>query len=409
MPKGQKFMLAGRILTGLGALALLGSAVLYALAAALPDTFYMPDAAQPLQIASMPYVRVQNGTAAVAEADTAAPDSSRNVTLSLFGVVPLKTVRAVSAETRTVQVCGTPFGVKLFSDGALVVAFSDRYTAPGAENPAKAAGLRLGDWIVSAGGRAVRSNDDLTAAIKAAGGAPLEIVYRRGNAQYTATMTPAQDASTGEYKAGVWVRDSGAGIGTMTFLDAAHGTFAGLGHAISDSDTGEDLSLLSGEIVPVTVTGCIKGAAGSPGELRGEFSQSAAGRVLANDAAGVYGVYTGAVTGQAMPVAAVQEIAAGEAEIWTTVNGTTAKAYKINIERVNMTGSDPNRNLVLRVTDPELLQTAGGIVQGMSGSPIVQKGKLVGAVTHVLVNNPARGYGIFAAAMLEKADAVAAQ
>lgn len=394
-----------RLAALLAFLLLLAGACIAGLAAALPDTFYTADAPTALQVASMPYLTAQKKQGSVA-ADSASPDTSANVTLALFGVLPVKTVRAVSTPRRTVQVCGTPFGVKLFSDGALVVAFSDRYTALGSENPAKAAGLRLGDLIVSAGGREVRSNDDLTAAIQAADGRPLPVVYRRGGAQYTAELVPVKDEQ-GDYKAGVWVRDSGAGIGTMSFIDPAHGTFAGLGHSISDADTGADLTLLSGEIVPVTITGCIRGAAGSPGELRGEFSAAPAGTVLANDTAGVYGQYSGSQTGHSMPVANLQEVTPGDAELWTTVQGTTAQPYKVKIERVTMTGSDPNRNLLIRVTDARLLEATGGIVQGMSGSPIVQNGQLAAVLTHVLVNDPTSGYAIFAATMLEKADAVA--
>lgn len=394
-----------RLAALLAFLLLLAGACIAGLAAALPDTFYTADAPTALQVASMPYLTAQKKQGSVA-ADSANPDASANVTLALFGVLPVKTVRAVSTPRRTVQVCGTPFGVKLFSDGALVVAFSDRYTALGSENPAKAAGLRLGDLIVSAGGREVRSNDDLTAAIRAADGRPLPVVYRRGGAQYTAELVPVKDEQ-GDYKAGVWVRDSGAGIGTMSFIDPAHGTFAGLGHSISDADTGADLTLLSGEIVPVTITGCIRGAAGSPGELRGEFSAAPAGTVLANDTAGVYGQYSGSQTGHSMPVANLQEVIPGDAELWTTVQGTTAQPYKVKIERVTMTGSDPNRNLLIRVTDARLLEATGGIVQGMSGSPIVQNGRLAAVLTHVLVNDPTSGYAIFAATMLEKADAVA--
>ena len=215
------------------------------------------------------------------------------------------------------------------------------------------------------------------------------------------------DSTTGAYRAGLWVRDSSAGIGTMTFLDPANGTFAGLGHAISDTDTGTDIALLSGEIVPVTITGCVSGAAGSPGELRGEFSAAAAGTVLANDTTGVYGCYTGPMEGESLPLAWPQQIEPGEAEILATISGSTPRRYTVRIERVDMTSSDPNRNLLLRVTDPELLAATGGIVQGMSGSPILQNGCLVGAVTHVLVNDPSRGYGIFASTMLEKADAIA--
>lgn len=394
-----------RLTALLAFLLLLAGACIAGLAAALPDTFYTADAPTALQVASMPYLTAQKKQGSVA-ADSASPDTSANVTLALFGVLPVKTVRAVSTPRRTVQVCGTPFGVKLFSDGALVVAFSDRYTALGSENPAKAAGLRLGDLIVSAGGREVRSNDDLTTAIQAANGRPLPVVYRRGGAQYTAELVPVKDEQ-GDYKAGVWVRDSGAGIGTMSFIDPAHGTFAGLGHSISDADTGADLTLLSGEIVPVTITGCIRGAAGSPGELRGEFSAAPAGKVLANDTAGVYGQYSGGQTGHSMPVANLQEVIPGDAELWTTVQGTTAQPYKVKIERVTMTGNDPNRNLLIRVTDARLLEATGGIVQGMSGSPIVQNGQLAAVLTHVLVNDPTSGYAIFAATMLEKADAVA--
>lgn len=394
-----------RAAAGTVVLALAGAAVLAGLAASLPDTLYTDGALHELTVASMPYLSAKSRQGQL-PADSAVPDKSGNVTLALFGVVPVKTVRVVSTERRTVRVCGTPFGVKLFSDGALVVAFSDRYTALGSENPGKAAGLRLGDLIISAGGRAVRSNDDLTEAIRAAGGAPLTVVYRRGGTQHTAQLTPVQDEN-GEYKAGVWVRDSGAGIGTMSFVDTLHGTFAGLGHSISDSDTGADLTLLSGEIVPVTITGCIRGAAGSPGELRGEFSASAVGRVLANDTAGVYGSYSGPAIGQELPVANLQEVKVGDAELWATVQGVTAKPYKVKIEQVNMTGTDENRNLLIKATDESLLEITGGIVQGMSGSPIVQNGRLAAVLTHVLVNDPTEGYAIFAATMLEKADAVA--
>lgn len=399
-----------RILRSLAAvflcLVILFSALFWWLRRALPDTFYTAGGTQELSVASMPWVSVQQKEQTVTQVGQADPDKSANVTLALFGTIPLKTVRSVHVTSRSVQVCGTPFGVKMFSDGALVVAFSDQYTRLGTENPAKEAGLKLGDLIVSAGGQAVRSNEELTQAITAAQGKALSVVYRRQGQAYTTTLTPVQDAATGAYRAGVWVRDSSAGIGTMTFWDPQRSTFAGLGHAISDTDTGADITLLSGEIVPVVITGCISGTAGSPGELRGEFSSTAVGTVLANDTTGIYGQCTGGLTGQNCPVAQPQEIALGDAEVWTTISGSTPQRYTVRIERVNMTSSDPNRNLVIKVTDPDLLAATGGIVQGMSGSPIVQNGKLVGAVTHVLVNDPTRGYGIFATTMLEKADSL---
>lgn len=151
----------------------------------------------------------------------------------------------------------------------------------------------------------------------------------------------------------------GGGYRDVSFIDPLHGTFAGLGHSISDADTGAELTLLSGEIVPVTVTGCVRGAAGSPGELRGEFAASPVGRVLANDTAGVYGSYSGPAAGQIVEVANLQEVTTGPAELWATVEGTAAKAYAVRIERVTMTGTDPNRNLLIRVTDQTLLEKDG--------------------------------------------------
>lgn len=293
----------------------------------------------------------------------------------------------------------------MFSDGALVVAFADRYSASGRENPAKEAGLRLGDLIISAAGRPVHSNDDLSAALQTGQGSAVTILYRRGGHEYTAQLTPCADAS-GVYKAGLWVRDSSAGIGTLTFVDPVAGTFAGLGHPISDVDTGANFTLLSGEIVPVTVTGVRSASPGTAGELRGEFLSDILGIVTGNDATGLYGRWTAPAqnVGTMLPIAAPGEVHTGDAELWTTLSGRTAQHYTVRIERVGSGGQDANRDLTLRITDPALLSVTGGIVQGMSGSPLVQDGKLVGAVTHVLVGTPAKGYGIFADTMLKMAE-----
>ena len=399
----------------LGVLALTGALLataLLGLRAALPDTFYIEPGGT-LTLAAMPFLRAgepsRGSTAAVSGSSET---GSANQTLRLFGMLPVKTVRTVASATRTVTVSGAPFGVKMFADGALVVAFSDQLTALGTENPAKEAGLRLGDVIVSAAGQAIHGNEELSMAITSAEGNPIEVVFSRDGVQHTCTLTPVRDRDSGVWRAGVWVRDSSAGIGALTFVDTEYGTFAGLGHAVSDSDTGADFPLLSGEIVPVTIIGVQKGAAGAPGELQGEFSGAAAlGTVSANDATGVYGTLqnpAAAVTGQVMPVAEIQQVAPGPAQILTTIDGTAPQWYDVTIERVNMTAGDPNRNLLIRVTDDRLLSVTGGIVQGMSGSPVVQNGTLVGAVTHVLVNDPTRGYGIFAATMLERADAAGA-
>ncbi len=370
----------------------------------LPDTFYV-EQGQELTIASMPWLKEKSSSVQEVAAGSMGQDDGSNRTLALFGLVPVKTVRAISSERREVTVCGTPFGIKMFSNGALVVAFSDLYTSLGSENPAKEAGLRLGDLIISAGGHTVRNNDELSAAITEAAGGAMQVVYLRSGEKQQCTLTPVKDQS-GVYKAGVWVRDSSAGIGTLTFADTENGTFAGLGHAISDTDTGTSISLLSGEIVPVSITGYVRGTAGSPGELRGEFSgETILGTVLSNDETGVYGALTGSVQGTKYPVANSQEVTVGDAQILTTIAGGQAKLYDVRIERVNLNAGDPNRNMMIEITDPEILSATGGIVQGMSGSPILQNGRLVGAVTHVLINDPSRGYAIFAQTMLCAADA----
>ena len=396
-----------RVLALVLAGALVLAALVWGLGAMLPDTFYVAPGTA-LQFAAAPWLQARQPAGTVAPADNTKEDTSWNTTLTLFGTLPIKTVRTVAVARRSVTVSGAPFGVKMFSNGALVVAFSDQYTVLGAENPAKEAGLRLGDLIVRAAGRTVRNNEEFSDAIAAAQGGAIEIVYLRGGAQRTCQLKPVLDRSSGVYRAGVWVRDSSAGIGTLTFADPLNHTCAGLGHAISDNDTGADIALLSGEIVPVVITGCQRGAAGVPGELRGEFNGGAAlGSVLANDVTGVYGSLTGDLSGQSIELANIQEITPGAAQILTTVSGSAPQSYSVQIEKVNMSSADPNRNLLLRVTDEALLQATGGIIQGMSGSPILQNGRLVGAVTHVLVNDPTRGYGIFAQTMLTKADGVA--
>lgn len=359
---------------------------------------------QTLQLPRFAWVEPLRGRGSRNVASTRAVGSYQ-VTLALGGWLPVRTIRAVVTERPTVTVCGTPFGVKMFSEGALVVGFSDVNTAAGPENPAKAAGLRLGDRVIRIGSTATEDNDAVKQALEAAQGSAVEVVYVRSGEQRQTSLTPVWDASSAQWRAGMWVRDSSAGVGTLTFADEEKGVFAGLGHPISDSDTGESIALRSGEIVPCQITGCSKGTAGSPGELKGRFlSAHAIGTIRINGENGVYGSTRARFAGQKMEVAFAQEVEAGDAEIWTTTSGETPRAYRVKIEKIS--DADPRRNMVLRVVDRELLAQTGGIVQGMSGSPIVQNGRLVGAVTHVLVNDPTRGYGIFAQTMLEQAERV---
>ena len=291
----------------------------------------------------------------------------------------------------------------MFSDGALVVGFSDLHVAGGRANPAKEAGLKLGDRVISMNGMPTRSNDELKSAIEQAEGNAITVVYIRDSAQQSTTLTPVKD-DAGSWKAGMWVRDSSAGVGTLTFVDPEKGIFAGLGHSINDSDTGSSVALRSGEIVACEIIGYSAGSIGSPGELKGRFIGShALGTIVKNDRTGVYGTTRRVFSGKQCEVAFAQEVKPGSAIMITTIEGTTPKEYTVEIERITLAGGEKSHDLVIRVTDPRLLQTTGGIVQGMSGSPIIQEGRLVGAVTHVLVNDPARGYGIFIENMLDAA------
>ena len=382
--------------------------LLLALAAALgwlysclPDRVYL-EPGQALYLPRFAWVEPQRGHGSRNVASTRAVGSYQT-TLTLGGWLPIKTIRAVVTERPRVTVCGTPFGVKMFSEGALIVGFSEIGQAGGGtSNPAKEAGLRLGDRVICIGQTRTESNDAVKEALDAAEGQSVEVVYIRSGEQKLTALTPVWDGAAGQWRAGMWVRDSSAGVGTLTFADEELGVFAGLGHPISDSDTGESVALRSGEIVPCEITGCSAGTAGNPGELKGHFlSAHAIGTIRINGENGVYGTTRTHFSGQLREIAFAQEVVTGPAEIWATIEGETPRAYRIQIERVS--DADPRRNLVIRVTDPSLLSATGGIVQGMSGSPILQNGRLVGAVTHVLVNDPTRGYGIFAQTMLEQA------
>ena len=219
-----------------------------------------------------------------------------------------------------------------------------------------------------------------------------------------------KDKTTEGWRTGMWVRDSGAGIGTMTFYDLTTGYFSGLGHGIKDVDTHQELRLLSGEIVPVKITGIVKSKNGTAGQLKGSFMTTiASGKILHNGTTGVYGKAYTMEKDNLMEVANPGEIRTGKAVMITTISGTQPQEYEIEIEKVNLTSNDRNKNMVIRITDSRLLTLTGGLVAGFSGSPIVQNGKLVGAVTHVFVNQVDRGYGIFATNMLATMDNVAQQ
>jgi stage IV sporulation protein B len=300
---------------------------------------------------------------------------------------------------------GQAVGIKLFSQGVLVVGLQDLTTDQGLASPAKACGVKEGDIITHVNGTPVNSIEEVQAALQQAQGDTLSLRFLRGQETREATTRAVACAAGGDYKLGAWIRDSMAGIGTLTFADPQTGLVATLGHGINDTDTSVLMTLKSGAITPATIASVVKGMDGQPGELRGCFtSQADLADLYANTAQGVFGTLTdpSALSGQAIPVAQPEEVHTGSATILANIVDDVVEEYSVEITRVYDSPTD-TRDLMLQVTDPRLLDTTGGIVQGMSGSPILQDGKLVGAVTHVLIDHADQGYGILATHMLEAA------
>jgi stage IV sporulation protein B len=271
--------------------------------------------------------------------------------------------------------------------------------------PAKTCGLQTGDVIVKCDGSSVDSSEQFQSLLQKNGGDTMELQVKRDGSSMTLSVEPEQNEQ-GVYCIGAWIRDSMAGVGTLTYYDPTTQTYGALGHGITDVDTAKLMPLASGSIMETTVKAVRKGSQGSPGELKGDFSvQRDVGTLWANTEGGVFGTVSDEnfiEMGEAMPVASRQEIHTGPATILSTVGGSDTQEYAVEITRL-YPGEQPARNMLVRVTDQRLLAATGGIVQGMSGSPIIQDGKLVGAVTHVLVNDPTRGYGIFIENMLDAA------
>lgn len=284
--------------------------------------------------------------------------------LTLGGLIPIKEVTVTVTEDAVVMVCGTPFGIKLYTKGVLVVGLSDVDTAAGKANPAAAAGVCVGDTILTVNGQEVSTGDEVGDLIRQSGGKRVTLRLERDGVAFDAAFTPAKTADG--YRAGLWVRDSAAGIGTLTFYDPVTGAFGGLGHPVCDVDTGERMSLSGGEIVPARIFGITKGKAGKPGELKGCFDTGSLGMLTQNNDNGLYGTLTAYPFGwQTMAVAHRQQVTEGYAQIVCTVEGSRPRAYDVEIEKVRYGGAESTRNLVIRITDPDLLSKTGGIVQGM--------------------------------------------
>lgn len=303
-------------------------------------------------------------------------------------------------QTGKVIPLGTTFGIKLFTDGVIVASLSDIYTENGVCCPAADAGILPGDYLLQADGLDIPDNATLAKYIGQSGGNPITFQVRREDQVFEAQITPVY--GEGSFKTGMWVRDSAAGIGTLTFYDPESGIFAGLGHGICDMDTNGVMALKSGEPAPITLSGIVKGEANNPGQLKGYFSSDESlGTLLVNQETGVYGTLYDPPTGEGIEILPKDQVECGPVQFLVSLDETGPQLYDGEITQI-VNEDQQTKNLVVHVTDPRLLELTGGIVQGMSGCPILQNGKLAGAVTHVFTEDPTTGYGIFAQVMWEE-------
>ncbi len=332
--------------------------------------------------------------------------SDSNGKLMLCGVIPIKDVSLEYETAEKLIPCGSPFGIKLFTEGVVVVKIDDIKIDNQTYSPGNDAQIKIGDIITKVNDIKVSSNEELVDLVNKSKGEEITLDIVRDEKNTFLKITPVKTSDNGDYKIGIWVRDSSAGIGTITYYDEESHDFGGLGHGITDVDTGKLLPLNKGELVTTQITDITKSYKGNAGTLNGYFeSNNVIGSLDSNTECGVFGeLEQSPVEGEEIPIATKQEIKTGTAQIISTINSDEPEYYDINVEYINYDEESKTRNLIIEITDETLLEKTGGIVQGMSGSPIIQDNKIIGAVTHVFLNEPSKGYGIFIENMLESAE-----
>ncbi len=321
--------------------------------------------------------------------------------LLIISALMMPTAASGARNRPTLLVGGIPFGVRFVTDGILVVGYSDVRSGGKAKNPAREAGLKPGDCIYQINELRPHTASELATAIEENGKGELTLRYHREGKEGVAVLRPVPCDEDGRLRTGLFVRDSGAGIGTVTFVDPATNAFAGLGHGICDGECGTLIPMARGSVMGVTIGNLKKGAPGAPGELKGHFSAGKTGSLFSNTVCGVYGVFAErpCLPAGAMEIGFHDELHDGAATLWCTLDDNCPREYGIEISDIHRAAKG-NKCFTVTVTDAALLDRTGGIIQGMSGSPIIQDGRLVGAVTHVLIGDPTTGYGIFIENML---------
>lgn len=334
-------------------------------------------------------------------------EGNYKIGMKLFGLIQLKDIQVDVVSDMYAIPCGTPIGIYLRSNGVMVIGTGEIVSGTGHVVEPALGLLKTGDYIETVNGQELEDKSDLIAAVNASGGDVIHMEVRRNGEVVGVDMNPVQ-AEDGSYKLGAWVRDDTQGIGTVTYVDM-NGGFGALGHGISDSDTGQLVDTRGGELYSTEILGIEKGMPGDPGVMSGVIYYGPGtklGDVASNTEEGIFGTvnarFQDAAESAAIPVGFRQDVKKGNAVIRSSVSGEV-KDYDIEIQKVDHAALQKNKGMTIRVVDEELLALTGGIVQGMSGSPVIQNGRIVGAVTHVLVNDPTRGYGIFIENMLEAA------
>ncbi len=311
---------------------------------------------------------------------------------------------SAAGEGKLLYAGGIPFGVKFYSEGVVISGFSEIPASLG-KNPAIAAGLQKEDIILSLDGEKTDSPERFLKIIKDCGGETLSVRFERNDTLMETSMTPVYCAEEGKYQCGIFIKQGGAGIGTVTYIDPETLSFGGLGHGICDADSGKLIPISHGITMNVSLSGIVKGKSGAPGELRGSFAAGKTGIVHSNSSVGVFGIFSSLPAGieqKKYPIATKADLKEGKAYILCTLEaGSLPEKYEIEICGIHRDAAhDDNKCFTVKVTDRRLIEKTGGIIQGMSGSPIIQGARIAGAVTHVMISDPTVGYGIFIENML---------
>ena len=330
-----------------------------------------------------------------------------NLDLNLFGNIKVKNVNVSVIPKTTVIPVGTAIGMKLYTKGVLVVGMSQIDTENNEKKkPYENSGIEQGDTILEVNNNQIENTEDLIKEVNNSQGNAITIKYLRENKTMETSITPVK--SKEEYKIGLWVRDAAAGVGTLTFYEPSTNSFMALGHGISDIDTEKIVDIASGELITANIISIIKGKKGSPGEVRGTIeSGNSIGKIYKNTNFGVYGTVTNkssilSNSSEELEVASRDEIKEGKAQIICQLDNSGRKIYDIEIERIYITNNQDNKSMLIKITDEKLIEKTGGIIQGMSGAPIIQNGKFIGAITHVLVNDSKMGYVVFGDLMIKQ-------